>query len=225
MSGTIKVMEKILYCSGKIPLKKNTLPVEHDTVRDLGTIAKKNHSIVVIHETALDHHTRMPASLNGRLCLLFFPEQGPHNIKITNRLGCFNYITGRDSSREIAYKLKQAQDFLLTRIHVSNLEAALKEKDKQIEDMVLIDPLTRCFNWRYFLHRMDEEMTRSRRHLHDLSVLGIDIDHFRQINELTVAILHKTPLSISGSEGRRAVELICACYESAASGKPIRLSS
>jgi predicted dehydrogenase len=49
--------------------------------------------------------------------------------------------------------------------------------------------------------------------------------HLRQINELTVAILHHTPLSISGSEGRRAVELICACYESAASGKSIQLSS
>ncbi|MGE4565599.1 MAG: Gfo/Idh/MocA family protein [Victivallaceae bacterium] len=49
--------------------------------------------------------------------------------------------------------------------------------------------------------------------------------HRRQIEELAAAILERRPLSVSGREGRRAVELITACYESAASGQPVILRS
>ena len=45
--------------------------------------------------------------------------------------------------------------------------------------------------------------------------------HRRQISELASAILEQRPLSTPGAEGRRAVELICAIYESARTGNPV----
>ena len=44
--------------------------------------------------------------------------------------------------------------------------------------------------------------------------------HAVQIRDLADAILSGTPLLMDGSEGRRAVELICGIYESMRSGKP-----
>ena len=48
--------------------------------------------------------------------------------------------------------------------------------------------------------------------------------HRRQIEELAAAIRTGAKLSATGVEGRRAVELVCAVYEAARSGKTVLLS-
>jgi diguanylate cyclase (GGDEF)-like protein len=45
------------------------------------------------------------------------------------------------------------------------------------------DPLTGIFNLRYFRQRMAEEYDRSRRYHLPLSVIAIDADHFKRIND------------------------------------------
>ena len=47
----------------------------------------------------------------------------------------------------------------------------------------LRDPLTRLFNKRYFLDRLDSELKFARRHETSLSLLMIDLDHFKKIND------------------------------------------
>ena len=47
--------------------------------------------------------------------------------------------------------------------------------------------------------------------------------HTEQVSALADAVLNGTPLTMDGREGRRAVELICAIYESVRSGKPCKL--
>lgn len=47
----------------------------------------------------------------------------------------------------------------------------------------LRDPLTRLFNKRYFLDRLDSELKFARRHETSVSLLMIDLDHFKQIND------------------------------------------
>ncbi len=48
--------------------------------------------------------------------------------------------------------------------------------------------------------------------------------HRRQFAEMVAAIREGVPLTSSGREGKRAVDLIAALYESAAGGKPVKLS-
>lgn len=45
------------------------------------------------------------------------------------------------------------------------------------------DPLTKAYNRRYLDERLREEFARHRRFNHPLSVLMLDIDHFKQIND------------------------------------------
>jgi two-component system, cell cycle response regulator len=47
----------------------------------------------------------------------------------------------------------------------------------------LRDPLTRLFNKRYLMDRLDSELNFARRHETALSILMLDIDHFKQIND------------------------------------------
>ena len=47
----------------------------------------------------------------------------------------------------------------------------------------LRDPLTRLFNKRYFLDRLDSELKFARRHGASLSLLLLDLDHFKRVND------------------------------------------
>jgi diguanylate cyclase (GGDEF)-like protein len=47
----------------------------------------------------------------------------------------------------------------------------------------LRDPLTKLFNKRYFLDRLDSELKFARRHTASLSLLLLDLDHFKKVND------------------------------------------
>lgn len=47
----------------------------------------------------------------------------------------------------------------------------------------ITDPLTKVYNRRYLDRRLDEEVARSKRYSIDLSILMIDIDYFKRIND------------------------------------------
>lgn len=47
----------------------------------------------------------------------------------------------------------------------------------------LRDPLTRLFNKRYFLDRLDSELKFARRHRTSVSLLMVDVDHFKAVND------------------------------------------
>lgn len=67
----------------------------------------------------------------------------------------------------------------------SHIQTALTNAHKYdaIRRQVVTDHLTRLYNRRYFINRAGEEIARSLRHQSPLSVLMIDIDHFKDFND------------------------------------------
>jgi diguanylate cyclase (GGDEF)-like protein len=53
----------------------------------------------------------------------------------------------------------------------------------EIEKLSVTDPLTGLYNQRYFYQRLGAEIARSRRYRHPLSVIMIDLDDFKKIND------------------------------------------
>lgn len=53
----------------------------------------------------------------------------------------------------------------------------------RLSDLSFKDPLTNVFNRRYFTLRLDEETKRCARAAQPLAVVGIDIDHFKRVND------------------------------------------
>jgi diguanylate cyclase (GGDEF)-like protein len=54
---------------------------------------------------------------------------------------------------------------------------------RQMEEMALTDGLTGLYNHRHFQERLDHEMERAQRHNQHLSLLLLDIDHFKKLND------------------------------------------
>jgi diguanylate cyclase (GGDEF)-like protein len=59
----------------------------------------------------------------------------------------------------------------------------LGTREEQLEASALTDPLTGLWNRRQALSRLAEEMARARRYGHPLSILFIDVDWLKQIND------------------------------------------
>ncbi len=53
----------------------------------------------------------------------------------------------------------------------------------EIEKLAVTDPLTGLYNYRYFYQRLGAEIARSQRYRHPLSVIMIDLDDFKKIND------------------------------------------
>ena len=67
----------------------------------------------------------------------------------------------------------------------NHVQSALTNAHKYdaIRRQVVTDHLTRLYNRRFFMNRAGEEIERSLRHQEPLSVLMIDIDHFKDFND------------------------------------------
>jgi two-component system, cell cycle response regulator len=54
---------------------------------------------------------------------------------------------------------------------------------RQMYESALRDDLTKAFNKKYFMDRLESEFSYSQRHHIPLTLIGIDIDHFKQVND------------------------------------------
>ena len=62
-------------------------------------------------------------------------------------------------------------------------EDRLLETNRELEHLAITDPLTGLHNPRYFHARMDEEQAERARTGQPLSVVIIDLDHFKRVND------------------------------------------
>lgn len=69
------------------------------------------------------------------------------------------------------------------KVALENLTSELEEKNKILDNLANLDGLTNVYNHRYFQNTLDNEISRATRHELDLSLLLVDIDHFKSFND------------------------------------------
>lgn len=67
--------------------------------------------------------------------------------------------------------------------HKSNLEKTVSLRTQQLEKLASIDDLTQIYNRRKFFELANYELERTTRYPRPLSVMMIDVDHFKKIND------------------------------------------
>ncbi len=162
-------------------------------------------------ENYSERRYRMAASLQTTLeiekLLHLFHQELPDSVELdglqyVNELQQLQILAGRKASHSCGYRLITAQDHLgeivfyrSTRFSHQNMEAieimlsalicplrnALLYRDALIAS--LTDPLTGAGNRIALSNTLQREISLSRRHHHPLSLLVLDIDKFKQIND------------------------------------------
>ena len=86
-------------------------------------------------------------------------------------------------SREVgAY---DEQDALLVQAFADEVAIAIENANlfKQVNHLAITDPLTNIYNRRYFFEAARRELERARRYQSPLSLIMLDIDHFKRVND------------------------------------------
>jgi diguanylate cyclase (GGDEF)-like protein len=88
----------------------------------------------------------------------------------------------------LGYRLNEANKKLQSKVEVADRQlietnAQLKQLNEEFKILSITDPLTGLFNRRHFNELMTTEISMSRRHGDANSIMLIDIDHFKAIND------------------------------------------
>jgi len=65
----------------------------------------------------------------------------------------------------------------------NNLEEMVEQRTEILKWLSITDPLTGLYNRRYFIEQIELEFKRAKRYNRDLSLLMLDIDHFKAVND------------------------------------------
>lgn len=90
-----------------------------------------------------------------------------------------------DSAQEIYLHTTHLEKMVAERtLEISDKNELLGEKNNKLEELASKDPLTLLYNRRAFNPLVDKEISRSKRHQHKVTLIMLDIDNFKNINDL-----------------------------------------
>lgn len=91
-------------------------------------------------------------------------------------LGAVDYITKPFSPTVVKARVRH-------QLKLRRLTTALKEANARLTLLAMTDPLTGAHNRRHFLEILENELARARRNHHGASLLVMDIDRFKSVND------------------------------------------
>ena len=83
----------------------------------------------------------------------------------------------------VLYSLRRIEELKSEIVRRRTAENKLQKSEKKYKKLSITDDLTRLYNSRYFYSKLEEEINRSVRYQHPLSLLLIDIDDFKMVND------------------------------------------
>jgi len=91
-------------------------------------------------------------------------------------------------ANEQLFRLNLTYDQLMQRFAEEKAKAEmlaneLREANQRLSELVGTDGLTGLCNYRYFHRQLHNEMIRSQRYMHSVSLIMIDVDNFKQVND------------------------------------------
>lgn len=91
-------------------------------------------------------------------------------------LGAVDYITKPFAPAVVKARVRH-------QLKLQRLTNALKEANARLTLLAMTDPLTGSHNRRHFFDMLENELVRARRHQHPTSLMVMDIDRFKNIND------------------------------------------
>jgi diguanylate cyclase (GGDEF)-like protein len=92
----------------------------------------------------------------------------------------------KNGASDLIFKPVKLNELLLRINRVIKERSLLDDRDKMIKELkrlTIEDSLTGLYNSRHFFDQLDKEIKRSDRYLHPTSLIFIDIDNFKEIND------------------------------------------
>lgn len=117
-----------------------------------------------------------------------FYSVDPHQFLIDIKLNSITNVTYTSMQQSVTivpYNLENEQVciYIYNNTNLCEINAKLQSLNEELEDMSHRDPLTHLYNRRYFTEQSNKIQSFSKRNNHPLSVITLDIDKFKNIND------------------------------------------
>ncbi|MEA5575808.1 diguanylate cyclase [Anabaena sp. UHCC 0451] len=109
-------------------------------------------------------------------------QEQEHLLKAFEK-GAVDYVTKPFHTAELLARVRMHLELKYSRQKLKKLLEEQKELVQELERLANTDPLTGIWNRRYLLIIAEQEIKRSQRYNFAFSVLLIDIDHFKKVND------------------------------------------
>lgn len=90
--------------------------------------------------------------------------------------GAHDYITKPFNEKELIARVK-------VHLKIKTLQDELKKKNAMLQKISITDELTKIYNRRYFMQRLKEEYLRAVRYNEKISLILMDLDDFKHVND------------------------------------------
>jgi len=144
--------------------------------REFASIVVVDRDLPGMDGLELCRHIRAQVFPGYVYVILLMAQDAEKNILDGLAAGADDYLNKRASSAHLIAKLTTARRILA-------LEQSLRRMIEERRHMAMTDELTECYNRRFFMHQMRREIRRAVRLAGDLSLLVLDIDNFKHIND------------------------------------------
>ena len=129
--------------------------------------------------------------VNGLLISFLLSRQYYYEIKekeVAQRQALENAINSKNAQNELIALQKETQELLEQHVQERTLELNIALQELEVANQELarkntLDELTGLNNRRFYDQKIQAEFRRSKRNLTSLSIVLIDIDHFKNIND------------------------------------------
>ncbi len=156
--------------------------IQGKTVTDLPWFPANEHQSALPWDAANDETTAQTGLLLG----LKTPNTPPQTLSVNTApiVGDDGNFRGSiatfDNLTNIERKNAQLRKVLLRLRHSRSV---VRRQNDELKDLATRDPLTGCFNRRTLFAELDKLWKSSKRYAHPLSVVMVDVDHFKSVND------------------------------------------
>ena len=127
--------------------------------------------------TGLDLLKEIKKANEETMVIIFTAYASLETAVVAMQEGAFGYLQKPLNMEEVKITIKKALKAQELSLDNKNLMLRLKE-------LSLRDPQTGLYNYRYLMERLSSEFKRAKRYILPLSIIMLDIDYFKSINEV-----------------------------------------